>query len=276
MLRGVGKRYRRTWVLRDVDLEVAAGELVSVTGANGSGKSSLLRLCAGVTRPSAGVREPLPAPVRWVPDRVTVAPRLRATEYLQLQGAMQGTGPRVVRDRARDLLDRLGLVGGHDAPLGTLSKGNVQKVVLAQAVLTRPRLLVLDEPWTALDSAAHDVLTDLLAELADDGTAVLIAGHGAGPATASRRLVMRSGRPVPAEPAAVIVELLDAGDSGTRHAGRGPGWAGHPGVLAVRGENGGVRLDVRPTEVDNVLRAALAGAWSVTRVERPADGSDRR
>lgn len=141
-LEAVSKRYvRGRWVLQKVDLEISAGEVVAIAGANGSGKSTLLRLLAGLSRPTSGSVSGQPEVISYVPDRFPPNERLSAMECLTHLGRVRGLRTSVAAARADQLLDRLELVGGKHSPLRTLSKGNAQKVALAQALLVAPQLL---------------------------------------------------------------------------------------------------------------------------------------
>ncbi|WP_107084177.1 ATP-binding cassette domain-containing protein [Streptomyces sp. NRRL S-495] len=283
----VGKRYGRgRWILRDVELTLAPGDVLAVVGANGSGKSTLLRILAGLARPTTG-RRTGPATARgaavgYVPDRFTAHERLTAIAYLTHLGRIRGLPTATARARAGHLLDRLALVGGPDAELRTLSKGNAQKVALAQALLVPPDLLVLDEPWSGLDASAHTVLAGILAEVAAAGGAVAFTDHREALArthatavphatavhTVAGGRVTRRADPVPgaAVPPAVVV-LGRPG--GADEAGRA-GVLDLPGVLAAERRGAELHLRVDRSRTDAVLLAALRDHWSVLAVTRPA------
>ncbi len=150
---------------------------MAIAGANGSGKSTLLRLLAGLSRPTRGIASGQPEVIGYVPDRFPTNERLSAMEYLTHLGRIRDLRTRVAAARADQLLDRLALVGGKHSPLRTLSKGNVQKVALAQALLVAPQLLVLDEPWSGLDASAHRTLAAIIAEVAGCGGVVVFTDH---------------------------------------------------------------------------------------------------
>jgi ABC-2 type transport system ATP-binding protein len=161
-------------VLRGVDLELPGGRPVGVVGGNGTGKSTLLRIVAGVSSPSAGRVEGRPGRVGYQPQAAPPA-RLSVLSYLRHHAAVHGAG-----DRARgalDLLDELGFSGDRGGRLAALSSGNLQKVVLAQALGCAAGLVVLDEPWTALDAAAVVALERRLGAEAAAGRALLVADH---------------------------------------------------------------------------------------------------
>ncbi|WP_435652424.1 ATP-binding cassette domain-containing protein [Kitasatospora purpeofusca] len=282
----VGKRYGRgRWILRDVELGLAPGDVLAVVGANGSGKSTLLRILAGLTRPTTGRRTgPATAPgatVGYVPDRFTAHERLTAISYLTHLGRIRGLSTVTARARAGQLLDRLALVGGPDTELRTLSKGNAQKVALAQALLVPPDLLVLDEPWSGLDASAHGVLAAILAEAAAAGGAVAFTDHrealarthatavhtvadgrvtrraDPGPGAAVESAVVESAVVVLTRPGGPdVLDLPDVRDL--------------PGVLAAERRGVELHLRVDRSRTDAVLLAALRDHWSVRAVTRPA------
>ncbi|MFD4906381.1 ATP-binding cassette domain-containing protein [Kitasatospora purpeofusca] len=284
----VGKRYGRgRWILRDVELGLAPGDVLAVVGANGSGKSTLLRILAGLTRPTTGRRTgPVTAPgatVGYVPDRFTAHERLTAISYLTHLGRIRGLSTATARARAGVLLDRLALVGGPDAELRTLSKGNAQKVALAQALLVPPDLLVLDEPWSGLDASAHGVLAAILAEAASAGGAVVFTDHREALArthatavhTVADGRVTRRAEPGPGAAVAsaegVSAAVAYAAVVLTRPGGPDfPGVRDLPGVLAAERRGAELHLRVDRSRTDAVLLAALRDHWSVRAVTRPA------
>jgi ABC-2 type transport system ATP-binding protein len=180
-LDGVSKRYglRQPWIVRDVSAEVAAGQLIRLEGPNGSGKSTLLRVAAGVCTPSAGRVTGRPH-TGYVPERFPGGLAFSARDYLMHMGRIHGLRGRQVAATVEEWLGRLGAADYAGSPLRTLSKGMCQKVAIAQALLPRPGLLVLDEAWTGLDQAARGALDAAVAErLADGGTVMFVDHHQA-------------------------------------------------------------------------------------------------
>jgi ABC-2 type transport system ATP-binding protein len=172
----VAFRYARRagWTLRDVDQTVEPGETVVVLGRNGAGKSTLLQLAAGVLRPGRGVVRDRPAVVGWVPERFPADQPFTASGYLHRMAEVRGlTDPDAV-DR---WIERLLLTEHAGTRLADLSKGTAQKVGLVQALLLRPGLLVLDEPWEGLDAAARTLIPEIVAEVTTAGGSVLVSDH---------------------------------------------------------------------------------------------------
>ncbi|MDX3592394.1 ATP-binding cassette domain-containing protein [Streptomyces sp. ID03-2B] len=178
-LRGVGHRYglRGAWVLRGVDLTLPARALVRVEGANGVGKSTLLRLLAGIDAPAEGRITGRPARTAYVPERFPAALPLTATGYLVHLGRIHGLRTAEAKRRAGEWLNRFGAADHARTPLAELSKGTSQKVAVAQALLAAPDLLVLDEAWTGLDTAARAELDRAVAERVAAGATVVFVDH---------------------------------------------------------------------------------------------------
>ena len=172
---------RRT-VLDGVDLTVRAGEVVGLVGRNGAGKTSLLHVLLGLTRPDSGeVGGPEPGYASGPGvafDMLTLPPRATVARSLRTLGSYLGAGPQTARATDQALELALELVSDlADRRVGTLSHGNKQRVSVAAALLGDPRLVVLDEPYNGLDPVAAADLTGLLVSLARAGAGVLVSTH---------------------------------------------------------------------------------------------------
>lgn len=184
---------RRT-ILDHLDLDVAAGELVTISGDSGSGKSTLLTVAGllrrsdsgGVTiagTPAGGLSERRRTALRrnhiaFVYQSANLLPSLTALEQLQLVGHIRGQRPSATRARAQGLLDELGLgERAHQLP-AQLSGGERQRVGIARALIAAPQVLIADEPTASLDPARADSVADLLSAAAHDhGIATLVVAH---------------------------------------------------------------------------------------------------
>ncbi|MFI6421125.1 ATP-binding cassette domain-containing protein [Streptomyces sp. NPDC050842] len=176
-LERVGRRYgpRGPWVLRGAVLDLPASTLVRVAGTNGTGKSTLLRLIAGIDAPSEGRITGRPPRTAYVPERFPAALPFTAADYLVHLGRVQGLGRAAARARAGEWLERFGAGEHARTELAELSKGTGQKVAVAQALIADPDLLVLDEAWTGLDATARTALDRAVRErVAAGGTAVFV------------------------------------------------------------------------------------------------------
>ncbi len=174
--RAVEKRYGRRRALRPLDLDLERGGCLVVSGANGSGKTTLLRLVAGLAAPTGGVLE-VDAERRelgYLGHEPLLYRDLTALENLDLYGRLYRVPER--RERIGMLLERFGLWEVRAERAGSFSRGMIQRLALCRALLHDPSLLVLDEPFTALDAEGAELLDRLLAELAGSAT-VLLSTH---------------------------------------------------------------------------------------------------
>ena len=174
--RQVEKRFGDKRVLRGLDFEVPRGGFLLVTGANGSGKTTLLRLCAGLALPTAGELD-VDAPreqVGFLGHEPLVYRELTALENLDLYGRLYRIPER--RERIGMLLEHFGLWEARADRVASYSHGMTQRLALCRALLHEPTLLVLDEPFTALDAEAAALVDRELAERRDHATFV-VATH---------------------------------------------------------------------------------------------------
>jgi zinc transport system ATP-binding protein len=173
-LRGLAVRYGDHLALRDVDLDVAPGEIVTVVGPNGSGKTSLLRAVLGAVRPAAGSLTRRPGlTLGYVPQTLHIDPTLPMTvaRFLRLPG-------RPPRDAVAAALSRAGVAHLADRQMAGLSGGQRQRVLLARALVNRPGLLLLDEPTQGLDQPGSAAFYRLIERVrAETGCAVLMISH---------------------------------------------------------------------------------------------------
>jgi heme ABC exporter ATP-binding subunit CcmA len=174
--RGIEKRYGRKRVLRGVTFELARDGFLLVTGPNGSGKTTLLRLLAGLSVPTAGelAIDAERAQLGYLGHEPLLYRELTALENLELFGRLYRVPER--RERAGMLLERFGLWDVRSDRVATYSRGMTQRLALCRALLHDPDLLVLDEPFTALDAAGSELLDRELAGLVT-GRAVVLATH---------------------------------------------------------------------------------------------------
>ncbi|MFF4360556.1 ATP-binding cassette domain-containing protein [Streptomyces sp. NPDC001604] len=273
-LDNVGRRYgiRGPWVLRGVHLAVTPGTLTRVEGPNGTGKSTLLRLLAGLDAPSEGRITGRPR-TAYVPERFPSALPFTPHGYLTHLGTIHGLSRRTAVRAAGEWLDRFGAAAHARTPMAQLSKGSSQKVAVAQALLGEPELLVLDEAWTGLDAAARTELERAVAERTAAGCAVVFVDHdprrlaGAPDTTYTVRdggLERRTRETAaPHDGPQVVVEVQ--GPQG----GQPPVEALGALVLAEEAAPGTHRLTVPASHSDVVLRTLLTARppWHVVSVQ---------
>jgi ABC-type multidrug transport system ATPase subunit len=174
--RDLEKRYGRRRVLNGVDIAVPAGGFAVVIGPNGSGKTTLLRVLAGLAAPTRGVLEVNADRARlgYLAHEPLVYRELTALENLELYGRLYRVPER--RERIGMLLERFGLWDARSERVSTYSRGMTQRLALCRALLHDPELILLDEPYSALDEEGADLLDHELEMLAGART-LIVATH---------------------------------------------------------------------------------------------------
>lgn len=187
-LEGLGKRFGSLWAVRGLSLSVPFGTIHAFLGPNGAGKTTTLRLIAGLLFPSEGsVRvggmdpskswEPVRRILSYVPDVPFLYGKLTGEEFLRFVGGLHGIDGHDLTQRIASLVERFGVASYHRLRVESYSHGTRQKYVLAAALLTRPRVILVDEPMVGLDPASSRILKDLLREASHDGATVLLSTH---------------------------------------------------------------------------------------------------
>ncbi len=254
-LRRVSYRFGPVTALRDIDLDIDAGTFVSIVGPSGCGKSTLLRLVTGLLRPDAGSVSVLgTSPERaarakrigFAPQSPALLPWASVIDNVALPTRVN-RGPRPRSAPKRDpveLLQRVGIGDVTERRPGSLSGGMAQRVAIARALVTDPELLVMDEPFSAIDELTREVLRDVLLSLwAPARSTVVFVTHSVAEAIyLSDRVIVLSARP-----GRVIDQVdVDLPRPRTTTMSHGAAWA----------------------RVDDAVRAALTDGWSEGQPER--------
>jgi len=221
--RGLTKRYDRRPVVDNLSFTIARGEVLGLLGANGSGKSTTVKMIIGLVAPSEGEvlldgrpvgsqALELKRRLGYVPEEAHVYGHLSAQEYLELVGRLRGLAEGTVARRSARLLELLGLGIHRHALLGELSKGMRQKVLISAALLHDPDLLVLDEPLSGLDVSSALVFRALILELARRGKSILYSSHvlPAVEQTCNRVVILHEGKPVAHDEIGRLKELMSS------------------------------------------------------------------
>jgi putative ABC transport system ATP-binding protein len=214
-MRGIGKTYRsgrlEVEALREVDLDVASGDFLAIVGPSGSGKSTLMNLLGCLDRPTAGTYRLAGTDVSGLSDdelahvrnrtigfvfqSFNLLPRTTALENVAMPLLYAGVGRSERNERARDALVRLGLEDRLTHEPSELSGGQQQRVAIARALVSRPAIILADEPTGNLDSASGADVLELLHELNGAGTTIVLITHDSDVAVAAKRSVrVRDGR----------------------------------------------------------------------------------
>ena len=220
--RRVSCRYGATRALEDVSILAESGNVVAVVGPNGAGKSTLLRVMSGERRPDAGAviadgQPVLRSDPEWrrrvsvVSHRTGLYQGLTAAENLRFFAGLNGLPRRGAAEVVAESLASVGAATLAERRVSALSRGQAQRVSLARALLSDPRLLLLDEPFAGLDDEAAGLLEGVLAARRDSGCTVLLVTHDLSRAVrlADRIVVLRRGRKVhegapPTDPGALV------------------------------------------------------------------------
>ena len=179
-------RREKVTAVKDLSLTVEPGQVYGLLGPNGSGKSTTMKIVLGLVSPTAGKTEIFGRDstavesredVGFLPENPYFYKFLTGTETLRFFGKICGLGGAKLRERTRELLALVGLEDAADRRIGGYSKGMLQRIGLAQAMIQEPRLLVLDEPTAGVDPAGSREIRDLILDFKKRGITVLLCSH---------------------------------------------------------------------------------------------------
>ena len=172
--------------VKSLTLQIPQGEVFGFLGPNGAGKTTSIKMLVGLISPTAGSASLLGAPlgdrisrarIGFLPEHFHFQDWLTAREFLTLHGDLFGMERSRLTTRIDELLERVGLSAFRDKPLVTFSKGMLQRIGLAQALLNSPALVFLDEPTSGLDPVGRILVRDIIRELRAQGTCVFLNSH---------------------------------------------------------------------------------------------------
>ncbi len=266
-LEGISRTFGDRLVLEDVGFTVERGKLTGFVGGNGAGKTTTMRIVLGVLTPDSGTitldGRPLGDQQRrgfgYMPEERGLYPKMPLLEQIAYLARLHGYEKRPATERARELLEKLGLGERLTDPVDDLSLGNQQRAQIAAALVHDPEVLILDEPFSGLDPMAVDVVLGVLSEHAARGVPVLFSSHqldvverlcddvvviaGGKIRASGEKEALRQRY---AEPR---YEITSAGDMGWLRT--------EPGVSVVEFDGGYALFDAEEATAQRVLRAAL-------------------
>lgn len=246
------KEFGKYAAVRGLDLQVQRGEVFGFLGPNGAGKTTSIKMLLGLVKPTSGNAFILGKPISdrraraktgFLPEHFRFHDWLTAKEFLVLHGQLYSMEHSVLEKRAAELLELVGLTPFQNNQLRTFSKGMLQRIGLAQALLNHPELVFLDEPTSGLDPVGRRLVRDIIRQLKQEGTSVFLNSHLLSEVeiTCDRVAFIKHGEVLRVSPLSV---LIDGSTTVTIHA-RGI----NPGVLAGLGKWG---QDVRE-DGDNIV-----------------------
>lgn len=202
---GISKAFGMTRAVDSVDLEVKKGEIMGLVGPDGAGKTTLLRMICGLADPDRGSIEIDSFPIArldeirdhfgYMPQRFSLYMDLTVMENISFFASLYGIDRKIIRERARVLLERMGIAGFDNRLAGNLSGGMKQKLALTCSLINRPRLLVLDEPTYGVDPESRQEFWKILYDLHGEGLTILVSTPYMDEAElCSRVAVMNEGR----------------------------------------------------------------------------------
>ncbi len=183
--RGLVKRFDGTTAVDGVDISVPEGAIYGILGPNGAGKTTTLRMLLGIIDPDEGVRKvfghsrphDIGRLIGYLPEERGLYPAMKAVDAIGFLGALRGMPLAEATARGRELLEENGLGHAADKQIRQLSKGMAQTVQLLGTLVHRPRLVVVDEPFSGLDALNQGKLERMIRALAEDGTTVIFSTH---------------------------------------------------------------------------------------------------
>ena len=225
----LGKTFKKPFsgkkvvAVEGIDLKVHEGEIVGFLGPNGAGKTTTLKMLTGLIAPTSGSAtifgHPVPSPdamtnVGFLPENPYVYPYLTPREFVSLCGRLSGLTGAHLRHRVEAVIERVGMTHAIDRAVRALSKGMLQRVGLAAALVHEPKLLILDEPMSGLDPVGRKEVRDIIVDEKKKGRTVFFSTHILSDVEVlcDHVCILRRGRVVVS---GVLGELLDAGSRGS-------------------------------------------------------------
>jgi ABC-2 type transport system ATP-binding protein len=271
----------RREAVSDVSLVLSRGAIHGLLGPNGAGKTTTLKMLLGLVRPSGGRFEILGVPAAksgakaqlgFLPEQPYFPPQLTAWEALRLYGQLSGMSTKQIAAEAEPLLERVGLPGKQKTLLSRFSRGMLQRLGLAQALLGAPAIVVLDEPASGLDPVGQRDVRNLMLELRDAGTSILLSSHQLSEVEAVCDEVTILNRGVVAARGHIDDLLNAAGQTSVRARGEGELPAVVASLVEDQAYSGALAaFSVADENVRRVVDALDDGDWQIVSVTPKRD-----
>ena len=276
-LRGIVKTFGEHRAVDGVTLDIPSGGIFGLLGPNGAGKSTTIRMIMDIIRPDTGTitvfgkpsAEAARAHIGYLPEERGLYKKMKVLDVLEFQGSLRGSKPKEARAEAKTWLEKLEIADWADKKVEELSKGMQQKIQFAAAVLGKPPILILDEPFSGMDPVNQNLFKDRILELNRAGTTIIFSTHQM--ETAERLCkeiaLINKGQLVLSGPLAKVKEGFGKNSVLVEYDGDGSFLARIPGVARVDeyGSYSEVRLEAG-TDPQTIYEA-LAGRLRVKKFE---------
>ncbi|GAA0178443.1 hypothetical protein SH2C18_15000 [Clostridium sediminicola] len=177
VINNVSKSFGKKKVLNDINIVVEKGQSIALLGHNGSGKSTFLKIICGLSRINSGqISYSADLKFNYVPERFPKM-NITAKQYIKHMGLIDGLSPQVIEQKSEELFSKFFMKEMIDISLKHLSKGTLQKVSVIQAIMTKPDVLLLDEPLSGQDMESQNVFIELINELNKHGVTIIMSCH---------------------------------------------------------------------------------------------------
>ena len=276
-LRGIVKTFGEHRAVDDVTLDIPAGGIFGLLGPNGAGKSTTIRMIMDIIRPDTGTITVLGKPaaenvrhhVGYLPEERGLYKKMKVLDVLEFQGSLKGANPKNARVEAKTWLEKLEIADWAEKKVEELSKGMQQKIQFAAAVLGKPKILILDEPFSGMDPVNQNLFKDRILELNRQGTTIVFSTHQM--ETAERLCkeiaLINKGQVVLSGPLTKVKEGFGRNSVLLEYQGDGSFLGALPGVARIDeyGSYSEIRLE-SGADPQTLLRA-VAGRLTVTKFE---------
>jgi ABC-2 type transport system ATP-binding protein len=276
-LNGIVKAFGDFRAVDDVSLEIPTGEIFGLLGPNGAGKSTTIRMIMDIIRPDTGTilvnGKPSPEHVRnqvgYLPEERGLYKKMKVLEVLEFMGTLKGAAPKDARVDAKNWLDKLEISDWADKKVEELSKGMQQKIQFAAAVLGKPPILILDEPFSGMDPVNQNLFKDRILELNRQGTTIVFSTHQM--ETAERLCksiaLINKGHLVLSGPLSKVKEGFGKNSVLLEYDGDGAFLGALPGVARVDGYGSYSEIRLEPGADPQTIFQAVAGRLRVKKFE---------
>jgi len=267
---------RKVRAVQDVSFTVGRGQIFGFLGPNGAGKTTTIKVLTSLIQPSAGNVTVLGgkptelktrAKIGYLPETPNFYDYLTAREFLDIMARFYGLGRKARRKRVDEMLDMVGMTYAAKRKLRKFSKGMLQRIGIAQALIGDPELVILDEPMSGLDPIGRKDVRDIISSLKERGHTVFFSSHILSDIEmiCDEVVVLNKGRAVTAGP---LDELLRPGQLMTEILAQGDGSAEDISGTSLELEHrpGFLRLQCKPAEVDVTLQSLLQNGFTIRSV----------